>query len=554
VSFSEHQQHPADHQHPAADCLGDQYIEAVEENVDDLQNPVDEPQLEQIELVEIPPQTEVSLGLVRAILLVNMFIAVLNAAIRGDVKLDPRILARSLRDLIRLYGGVTDNQRAISIFTSRLLSCIQKIGFSRFELIHPNNLATLISVGIEHAIAARILSTLSRISSVRDQALWFWLFVNLRLQTSIFEDQYGLNWFFAMVRNQNPQTPSNITQIDLERMMSEWRGQFNAVFPEGIQERADRKKARKDAGKDDASQAGSEFTAATIATGSPLGKHFNAAKNLSRLLREIFTGNELLRDLSDAQLVAIIYRFFTKTKCSKSKNFGDARAYSVEIYQKLMNIMWSETNSGRKFIPRKWDTFSAVFCATGSYAAAIAWLAQFVACEYNPKGPRSPHEIAVLQFMFVCAALGVNAATSCTTEILGTLFAHIFKCGDLNSIPEGMRHTMKSAIDKVRADFATEPVEQAVPAPVPAPAPAPAPVPAPAPAPVVQSMQESRQPLSRGRGNHHGGDGAVARPSTEHHASHVAKQQEIDQMMRMMQSDPEVLARFKVFLANQSSK
>jgi hypothetical protein len=304
-------------------------------------------------------------------------------------------------------------------------------------------------------------------------------------------------------------------------------------------ERSERKEARKKAGNDDGSQAGSEFSAATIAAGTPLWKHWTAASSLSRLVTEWLTGNLLLRQgeaaLTEEQLVVLIYRFFKKMQCSKSGNFGDAREYSIEIYEKLMSIMWSDTKARRNFIPRKWDTFCALFCATGSYAAAIAWLAQYVVCEQHPRGQRSPHEIAVIQFMFVCAALGVNAATSCTKEILGALFMHIFNGADLGSIPADMRHTMRSAIDKVKADFATEPVQ----------------VPAPVPEPVqcVHQVQHRQQSL-RGRGNHAGG-GAVARHSTEHHASPNAKQQEIEQMMQMMQSKPGALARFQEFLANQ---
>lgn len=496
-----------------------------------------------IPFVDIPAEFTSSDKFSTMVWMINYCITLLNASV-----LQPEQIARALRDFIRLQDQ-TNPSRTCGIFLKRLLSSFQRIGFKNFDVKHASNLVTLLAIGFSEPEATDIIKflagcTLKPLSSSkltpRDRLWYFWLLVNLKIQTNLLDDRDNLKWFYAY--STNPKNPLNLLPEgwDMESLTGQVThiyNRFEAIRENGLSKRSDRQQARIN---DEGSDAGSEFSTATHASNGYLLKYWAAFNALSKLLNEWLSGNTLLREgkgeLLEDKLIELVYRFLKKMQCSKSGKFGNERAYSVHIYNTLMTTMWRCTKNGQKFIPRNQETFSAILCATGNYEAAIEWLSKAVECTHAKKGNLTPQETALIQYAFVAMSLGVQSLALCTAANLGALFAHIFDGVELQ-VNSSEYAIFQSAIDRVANDFQKEPIME--------------------PTKEVQQPQivsaqtgsqtkpQTSTPPTRGRG---GRGGAAARSSTEHHASVDARDKEIEQMIQQLKLNPDKMAAMQKWL------
>jgi hypothetical protein len=490
--------------------------------------------LPEITPVVVPEGVNPSQALIHLICIVNIAIIAINGFIARTTSLDAHQIAQSLRNLVRFQ--TKDNGRHVAQFLKRTLKKFKNLAES-FDAKHPANIVTLMSLGYDEQTANSILDFLNgrslkpvddRVKTrPYDRLCWFWIFINLRMRTQMFNHADGLKAFFLHATNP---IGCSLPQ-DCQQVASEAYSQFNSQVPKsgtgGV------KGQRQPHGSSSASVAGSDFTTMTQ-IGGFLWKYHAAFTAASKLLNEWLSGNDHLRngrtELSEEALIALVYRLFVKMQCSKTGDFGTDRAYSSYIYTKLMDAYWRAQNSGKRFVARLLETFSSILCATGNYDAAIEWLNRALQCKHPKKGELTDDEVAVLNFAFISMSLGVQSLASCTSENLGALFAHIFDGDDLE-VDESDAHKFQSAIERVAEDFATEPKVEAtqVPSPVPS---------------EVQSGLRSRGGQPRGRG------GAVVGGShAVHHASEEARNTEFEEMMRKVAANPEKQAAMMKWLA-----
>ncbi len=336
----------------------------------------------------------------------------------------------------------------------------------------------------------------------------------------MFNHADGLNSFFLHATNPSG---SPLPQ-DCQQVATEAQHQFTSQVPKSGTSAV--KGQRQPQGSSAASVAGSDFTNMTQ-IGGFLWKYHTAFTAASRLSNEWLTGNVHLRngrtELSEEALIAILYGLLKKMQCSKTGEFGTDRAYSSQIYKKLMEAYWRAQKSNARFVLRLLETFSSILCATGNYEAAIEWLNKALRCKHPKKGNLTSDEVALLKFAFISMSLGVQSLASCTSENLGALFAHIFDGTDLE-VDESEAPKFKSAIVRVAEDFANEP----------------------------QATHDSsevptleRHSHRRGRGGAAGGGG-----NTAHRASKDARSREFEKMLQETIADPERKHQLMEWLAN----
>lgn len=479
--------------------------------------------LQLIALVDVPEGVSLSHALLHMIWIVNFAIGAINNFVNQTTQLDAHQIAQALRNHVRFQSK--DNGRHVAQFLKRTLKRFTNLGNS-FNAEHPANIVTLMSLGYDEKTSHTIMQFLNGRSLKpldgsqilpRDRLRWFWVFINLRMRTQMFNHADGLKPFFHYATN-----PSGYSlPQDCQQVATEAHRQFESQVPKSCTSGV--KGQRQPHGSSAASVAGSDFTTMTQ-FGGFLWKYraaFAAARNL---LNEWLTGNDHLRngrtELSEEALIALVYRLLAKMQCSKTGEFGTDRAYSSQIYNKLMEAYWRAQKSSTRFVLRLLETFSSILCATGNYDAAIEWLNRALQCKHPKKGDLTSDEVALLKFAFISMSLGLISLASCTSENLGALFAHIFDGADLE-VDESQAPKFKSAIDRVAADFANEPQVEAkqVPSPV---------------SSEVQTGSRFRGGPPRGRG------GAVACGGhTVHHASQDARNSELEAMMKAAAVDPE---------------
>jgi hypothetical protein len=444
---------------------------AVRELEEEL-SPLCEDQPNEIPRVDIPEDLEISVQLADAIWDVNDVIDLLNAAKRGDTILDPKELARAIRDRIRLCDPTNDHRRTVAIFLKRLTSSLQRIGSENFDINHPSNIVALIASGfiesearsIIEFLAGRTLKPLNanaRGLTSRDRMWYFYLFMQLKLTTKLLNTDAGVNWFFRYATNQTT-IPAGWAQADFTSLVCQIYRRFGSIRVKGLTKKDERKQARHESeNADDAeSLAGSEFSSATQTSDGPLWKYFQAIKTLSELLNLCLEGDELLcqgrGELTEEALLKLIFRFLKRMQCSKSGTFDTDRMYSAHIYEALMKAYWTEKKAGKKLILRLHDTFSALLCATCNRAAAYEWLVRAIAC-IHPKGNQlTKDEIALINFALSASAMGAQTLATCSDRNMEALFRHFFDGNELK-VSGTDAAKIQSAIDRVARDFQINP-------------------------------------------------------------------------------------------------
>jgi hypothetical protein len=499
----------------------------------DLDSPDND--LPPITLVVVPKGTQLTQLLLHVIWIVNIAISAINGFIARTTLLDAHQIAQSLRNLVRFQ--TKDNGRHIAQFLKRTLKKFKNLANS-FNAEHPANMVTLMSLGYDEKTAKQILDSLNGRSLKpfddersqilpRDRICWFWIFINLRMRTQMFNHADGLKAFFLHATNPSGYPLPQACQ----QVVSEACSQFDSQVPKcgtgGV------KGQRQPHGSSAASVAGSDFTTMTQ-IGGFLWKYHTAFTAISRLLNEWLSGNVHLRngrtELSEEALIALVYRLLAKMQCSKTGDFGTDRAYSSYIYTKLMEAYWRAQNSGARFVARLLETFSSILCATGNYDAAIEWLNRALQCKHLKKGDLTPDEVAVLNFAFISMSLGLISLASCTSENLGALFAHIFDGADLE-VDESQAPKFKSAIDRVAEDFANEPEVEAKTG--------------------LAEVPTSEFRYRGGPPRRHGGAVAGGGHST-HRASQDARSVELEEMIRAAAADPEKKAEMLKWLSGSN--
>lgn len=502
--------------------LEDELEDDVSELEDELEedfSPLCEDQSEEIPPVVIPDGVNISLQLTDAIWNINDLIDLLNAAKRGETRLDPTELARAIRDRIRLCNPTNDHGRTVAIFLKRLTSSLQRIGSDDFDINHKSNIVALIAAGFIESEAVAIIEFLAgrtlkplnpkaRGLTSRDRLWYFFLFVQLKLTTKLLNTEEGVNLFFRFAVNPTV-IPAGWAQAGFSSMVDQIFRRFGSIRVKGLTKKAERKQARDEsANADDAvSQAGSEFSSATQTSDGPLWKYLEAIKTLGELLNRWLEGDMLLcqgrGELTEAALLRLIFRFLKRMQCSKTGTFDTDRMYSAHIYEALMKAYWTAKNAGKKLILRLHDTFSALLCATCNYAAAYEWLVKAIACIHPKDNKLTADETALINFALSASAMGAQTLATCSTRNMQALFLHFFH-GDELRVSGTDAAKIQSAIDRVAKDFETCPFEEVV-----------------APSFVEDHAQEAEQtcsdqeessiPTFRGRGGQHRGSGTPPR-------------------------------------------
>jgi hypothetical protein len=491
-----------------------------------------------IEPVVIPKGTQLTSDLMFIIWIVNFAISAINGFVNQTTSLDAHQIAQALRNHARFQSK--NNEHHITQFLKRTLKKFKNLANS-FNAEHPANMVTLMSLGYDEQTARKILEFLngkflkpfgdgSKISP-RDRLCWFWIFINLRMRTPMFNSPDGLTAFFHHANN-----PSGCPlPQDCQQVATEAHSQFESQVPKsGTSGVKGQRQARESAA---ASVAGSDFTTMTQKCGF-LWKYHAAFAAVSKLLNEFLSGNVHLSDprtrMSVEALIELVYRILAKMQCSKTGDFGTERAYSSYIYSKLMEAYWRARNSGTRFVLRLLETFSSILCATGNYDAAIEWLRQALLCKHPKKGDLTADEVAVLNFAFISMSLGVQSLASCTSDNLEALFVHIFDGAELE-VDESEAQKFQSAIDRVAADFATPPAEVIAEVHTES-----------DPVQVVNSVANRHDTSRRhSRGTHH----SVRGGHSEHRASQDARNSELEAMMKAAAADPQKKAAMLKWLS-----
>jgi len=488
---------------------------------DDLQEPEDQDaMLLEILPVEIPGGLRLSPELGLSVWIVNHGISMINSFVTQVTSLDPSQIARALRDYVRFQSKAKD--RHIGQFMKRTMTRLKKLS-TTFDATHPANLVTLLSLGYQETEASEILEffngrTLKPFSQGRlgpcDRMCWFWIFVNLNMRTEMFSEcENPLNTFKLYATNPTTcQLPAQYQSVAQEAL-----SHFQSQVPSSASHKQGQSRGNSGA----ASVAGSDFSAMTQA-GGYLWKYHAAFTALSKLLNEWLTGNDHLRNvrtkLSEEALIELVYRLLAKMQCSKTGEFGTDRAFSEQIYAKLIAAYWNAQHNGTRFVLRLLETFSSILCATGNYDAAIEWLNRALQCQHPKKGDLTEAEVAVLKFAFISMSLGVQSLASCTSKNLGALFAHIFD-GDELEVDESEAPKFRSAIDRVADDFAKEPEVEA------------------------KSVPAEQQRLTRGNRSRARGGAVAGGGGQAHRASQDARNDEFEAMMRAAAANPEKKAQ-----------
>lgn len=444
----------------------------LEGELEEELSPLCEDQSEFLPAVVIPDGVNISLQLTDAIWDINDLIDQLNAAKRGETRLDPKELARAIRDRIRLRDPTNDHGRTVAIFLKRLTSSLQRIGSDDFNINHSSNIVALIAAGfiesealsIIYFLAGRALKPLNpnaRGLTSRDRMWYFFLFMQLKLTTKLLNTEAGVNQFFSFAVNPNA-IPAGWAQADFTSLVGQIYRRFGSIREKGLTKKTDRKQARNDStNADDAeSVAGSEFSSATQTSDGPLWKYFQAIKTLSELLNLWLEGDELLcqgrGELTEEALLKLIFRFLKRMQCSKSGTFDTDRMYSAHIYEALMKAYWTARKAGKKLILRLHDTFSALLCATCNRAAAYEWLVRAIEC-IHPKGNQlTEDETALINFALSASAMGAQTLATCSDRNMEALFRHFFD-GDELKVSGTDAAKIQSAIDRVARDFQINP-------------------------------------------------------------------------------------------------
>ena len=438
--------------------------EEQDDELDDLDDPDSE--LPPIEMVEVTEGTMVSPNFMMVICYINTAIFLINAFIRGETgDLGAEHIARALRNYFRLrIAQYRRSKYHINQFLRRTLETFKKLS-STFDPLHPANLVTLLSLGFTFEQSCKLLDFFN--SSIlkdfdgkpnptrRTRMCWFWVFINLRMKTEIFDSQAGYEEFFRHASN----APLNPLSPQYHDVAQEAFAEFDSQVPQADQS----SKKAKAQGSGAASFAGSNFSTMT-AVGGFLWKYHAALTAASKLLTAWLAADQYLRDprtnLTEETLIHHLFRLLSRLQCSSSGDFNTARQFSSEIYEKLMTAFWNSKKSGRRFRLRFLDTFSSILCATGNYDAAYAWLKRALECIYSAetKAP-TKEEVGVLQFALISISLGINSLRSCNSETLGSLFVHIFFEEDFE-VDASQRAQIEASIARVIEDFETEPVFQ----------------------------------------------------------------------------------------------
>jgi len=491
---------------------------------DELQEPDHDATLPQIPQVEIPDGLSAELNLV--IWIVKHGIGMINSFVNQATQLDPSQIARALRDHVRFHGNKKD--RHIEQFMKRTFKRLKKLS-TTFDATHPANLVTLLSLGYDETKATEILEffdgrCLKPIYSQGklgpcDRMCWFWIFVNLNMWTDMFSKcENPLHLFKMYATNPSKQLPQQYQSVAQQALSN-----FQSQFPPSS---ASHKQGQARGSSCAASVAGSDFSAMTQ-TGGYLWKFHAAFTALSKLLNEWLTGNDHLRNeragLSEEALIEIVFRLLEKMQCSKTGEFGTDRAFSDQIYAKLIAAYWKAQRNGTRFVLRLLETFSSILCATGNYDAAIEWLNQALQCQHPKNGDLTEAEVALLKFAFISMSLGVQSLASCTSENLGALFGHIFDGAELE-VNHSVAPQFQSAIERVAEDFAKEPEVEGKSVP-------------------DEQPLRTRGSRSRGRG------GAVAGGGHAHSTSPDARSAELEAMMKAAAANPEKKAQMLKWLS-----
>lgn len=452
-----------------------EFEDALEGDIEAKFSPLCEDQSKEIPPVVIPDGMTISLQLADAIWDINDFIHLLNAAKRGKTSLDPKELARAIRDRIRLCDPTNDYRRTVPIFLNRLTSSLQRIGSNDFDINHPSNIVALIASGFIESEAVTIIKFLAgrtlkpldpdtRGLTSRDRMWYFFLFVQLKLTTKLLNTEEGVNQFFRFAVNPTA-IPAGWAQTgfsSMSSMVDQIFRRFGSIRVKGLTKKADRKKARDDSANagDAASQAGSEFSSATQTSDGPLWKYLESIKTLSELLNRWLEGDILLcqgkGELTEEALLRLIFRFLKRMQCSKTGTFDTDRMYSAHIYEALMRAYWTAKNAGKKLILRLHDTFSALLCATCNYAATYEWLVKAIECIHPKDNKLTADETALINFALSASAMGAQTLATCSTRNMEALFLHFFHGAELK-VSGIDAAKIQSAIDRVAQDFETEP-------------------------------------------------------------------------------------------------
>ena len=424
---------------------------------------------------EIPPvviqdDLEISPQLDDAIWNINDIIDLLNAAKRGDTRLDPNELARAIRDRIRLRDPTNVHGRTVAIFLKRHLSSLQRIGSDDFNIKHPSNIVALIASGfieseadlIIEFLAGRTLKPLNanaRGLTSRDRMWYFFLFMQLKLTTELLNTEAGVNQFFRYTVNPTA-IPAGWAQAGFSSMVDQIFRRFGSIRVKGLTKKAERKQARDEsANADDAeSVAGSEFSSATQTSDGPLWKYSQAIKTLSELSNRWLEGDVILcsgrGELTEEALLKLIFRVLKRMQCSKTGTFDTDRLYSAHIYEALMKAYWTAKNAGKKLILRLHDTFSALLCATCNYAAAYEWLVKAIDCRHPKGNELTKDETALIFFALSASAMGAQTLATCSTRNMEALFLHFFHGNELK-VSGTDAAKIQSAIERVAQDLQT---------------------------------------------------------------------------------------------------
>ena len=439
-------------------------------------SPLVEPDLGDAELppidpVVVPEGAQLSPNLTFVVWIANFGISAINGFVQKKTSLDPHQIAQALRNFVRFRSN--NNGLHIKQFLQRSFNKFRRLS-ETFKANHPANLVTLMSIGYEEAQAEEILDFFDGACpkafdgrakpTPRDRMCWFWIFLNLSMQTNMFTNfQDGLQLFCLHATNPSNASAQLPQQFQSVAQLAHAHFQQQIQVPTGESRKQGQGQARGASAA--ASVAGSDFTAMTQ-VGGYLWKYHAAFSALGNLLNQWLTGNTHLHNkcagLSEEALITLVYRLLAKMQCSKTGEFGTDRAYSSHIYNTLMAAYWKAQNSSTRFVLRPQQTFSSILCATGNYEAAIEWLSRALKCKHPKQGGLTSEEISVLNFAFISMSLGVQFLASCTTANLGALFAHIFDGAELQA-DESEAPKFQSAIDRVAKDFANEPEVEAKP-------------------------------------------------------------------------------------------
>jgi hypothetical protein len=436
-----------------------------DDKLDDLDDPDSE--LPPIEVVVVSEGTTVSHDLVMMIWNLNFAIGLINAFISGETgQLGAEHIARALRNYFRFrIDQYRKSKYHIKQFLRRTLTTFKKLS-STFDPMHQANLVTLLSLGFGFGQASKILTFFngpiltgfdgSRNPTPRIRMCWFWVFINLRMKTEIFESEAGYREFFkhASDPRSNPLSPQ------YHDVAQEAFADFNSQVPPQSDQSSKKAKAQ---GSGTASVAGSKFSTMT-AVGGFLWKYHAALTAASKLLTAWLAVNACLRDertkLTEQALIHHLFRLLSKLQCSSGGDFNTEREFSSEIYEKLMKAFWNSKKSGKRFRLRFLDTFSSILCATGNYDAAYEWLRRALECKHSTeKADPTEEEVGVLQFAFISISVGINSLRSCNSQTLGSLFVHIFFDEEFE-VDLQKRAQIEASIARVTEDFETEPVFQ----------------------------------------------------------------------------------------------